>query len=127
MKESYFQNKLKKELEDKGYLVWVMADAFTSGYPDIYVAKDSKSWWLELKVINAKPGDKTIHLDDRKSSGRGFERVQVIKMFQLNQKDIESYGVAYIPEAKKTIKIDIEEMDKTFTYDELLEFPEFDL
>jgi len=126
MKESYFQTKVSNTLKDDGFVVINFADAFTSGIPDTYAAKDGVSYWMELKVTNKKPGQ-IIHLDDRKSSERGFTRIQAIKLFQLkNQGGVKAFGLMYLAKDKRAIKIPPEDMERSFKYEELLDkFEEF--
>lgn len=125
MKESYFQTKASKKLREQGYIVINFSDSFTSGIPDTYAAKDGKSYWMELKVTNKKPGQ-IIHLNDNKSSERGFTRLQAIKLFELkNQGGIEAFGLMYLAHDKMAIKIPPEKMKESFKYEELLEFEEF--
>ena len=123
MKESTFQSNLKKELEDKGYLVWVISDSFTSGIPDIFIAKNGEVMWIELKVIHAKEGQ-TIHLSDRKSSSRGFEKIQKLKIYELNQAGVDAFGLVYVPEVDKKIKIPCTMMGESIEYKDLLNLPE---
>ena len=123
MKESYAQTKLAKDLRDKGYVVWVISDSYTSGIPDLFIAKDGEVQWAELKVVNEGPGD-TIHLDDRKSSGRGFSRAQAIKIFELQEQGVNAYGLCYVSEASVYIRVNAEQMTNSYTYEEFLKLPE---
>lgn len=125
MRENYFQRKFKDKLEKKGYLVWAIADQFTGGIPDTYVAKDGWCAWYELKVCNKEPGQ-IVHLDDRKSSSRGFTREQAVKAYKLQEKGIDALGILYLAHDKKTVKIEPKDFDSTFEYEELLDLPEFE-
>ena len=124
MKESYFQTKLKEDLENEGYLVWIISDRFTKGIPDVYAAKDGEEYWLELKVIN-KTGK--IHLADWEASAHRFTKAQAIKLYQLQQKGVNAFGVCYLAPDKKIITVQPEEMENTLDYSELKEYPEFTL
>lgn len=126
MNESRFQTQLKKSLVSKGFLVWVIADAFTSGIPDLFIAKDGKAQWLELKVIDCDDDEKVIHLADEKSSARGFERAQVIKLYELNQVGIESFGVCYLANEGYSVRVDYDIMDESKKYKDIKKLPRFD-
>ena len=127
IKESYVQGQLKQKLEEAGFLVWIISDRFTAGIPDIYCAKDGEDYWLELKVTNKKPGQ-TIHLDNNKSSERGFSRIQAVKLFELKEQGMNAAGVIYFPLEKEYIKIPPEDLDKSYTYSEIREkYPRLDL
>ncbi|MFW5895173.1 MAG: hypothetical protein ACOCT9_00365 [archaeon] len=119
MKENYFQKKVKQSLESDGFIVMNFADLFTGGIPDTYAAKDGISYWLELKVTNKNPGQ-TVHLDDRKSSERGFTREQAIKLYQLKEKGgVKAWGVIYLVHDKIALKIPPEDFNKSMKYEKL--------
>lgn len=122
MKESYFQNKLRKDLVSKGYEVLVFCDSFTTGIPDMYACKDGQGHWMEVKVTNKKEGQ-TIHLDEAKASERGFSRKQAIQLFKFKEKGMNAYGVIYVAKAQEMVRIEPEQMKDSFTYKELLELP----
>jgi len=122
MKENYFQNKLRKDLVSKGYEVIVFCDSFTSGIPDMYACKDGQEHWVELKVCNKREGQ-TIHLDEAKASERGFSRKQALQLFKLKEQSMNAYGVIYVSDAQKMVRIEPEDMKDTLTYTELLERP----
>lgn len=123
MREGYLQDKLRDDLVSKGYEVLVFCDSFTSGIPDMYACKDGEEHWIEIKVCNKKEGQK-IHLDDSKSSERGFTRQQAIQLFKLKEKGINAYGLIYIAEAQIQVKVEPEDMDNTYTYKDLCKLPE---
>ena len=49
---SLFQNKVKKQMQDKGYTVVSVIKLSANGYPDLLCLKDGKSIWIECKEAN---------------------------------------------------------------------------
>lgn len=49
---SAFQNKLKKQMQSKGYTVVSVIKLSANGYPDLLCMKDGKSVWIECKEKN---------------------------------------------------------------------------
>lgn len=49
---SIFQNKIKKQMEQKGYKVVSVIKLSQNGYPDLLCMKDGRSVWIECKERN---------------------------------------------------------------------------
>ena len=49
---SKFQNKIKKQMEQKGYKVVSVIKLSENGYPDLLAMKDGRSVWIECKERN---------------------------------------------------------------------------
>lgn len=54
MSETLIQRDIMKYLQLRGFLVYKLSDRFRSGIPDIYAARDGKSYWLEVKTPSGK-------------------------------------------------------------------------
>lgn len=49
---STYQNKIKKQMEQKGYKVVSVIKLSQNGYPDLLAMKDGKCIWIECKEKN---------------------------------------------------------------------------
>ena len=49
---SSFQNKVKKQMQAKGYTVVSVIKLSANGYPDLLCLKDGQSVWIECKEAN---------------------------------------------------------------------------
>lgn len=49
---STYQNKIKKQMEQKGYKVVSVIKLSQNGYPDLLCMKDGRSVWIECKERN---------------------------------------------------------------------------
>ena len=49
---STYQNKIKKQMEQKGYKVVSVIKLSQNGYPDLLCMKDGRSVWIECKEKN---------------------------------------------------------------------------
>lgn len=49
---SKYQNKIKKQYEDKGYFVTSVIRLGDTGFPDLICLKDGKAVWIECKEKN---------------------------------------------------------------------------
>ena len=49
---SSFQNKVKKQMQSKGYTVVSVIKLSANGYPDLLCMKDGNSVWIECKEAN---------------------------------------------------------------------------
>lgn len=49
---SSFQNKVKKQMQSKGYTVVSVIKLSANGYPDLLCLKDGQSIWIECKESN---------------------------------------------------------------------------
>ena len=49
---SNFQNKVKKQMQAKGYTVVSVIKLSANGYPDLLCLKGGKSIWIECKEAN---------------------------------------------------------------------------
>jgi len=67
---STFQNKIKKQMEQKGYKVVSVIKLSQNGFPDLLCMKDGRSVWIECKERNdtLKPLQK-YRIDELRKNG----------------------------------------------------------
>jgi Holliday junction resolvase len=53
MTETMLKRDIMKYLQLRGFLVWKLSDRFRSGVPDLYAARDGRSYWFEIKKPTA--------------------------------------------------------------------------
>jgi len=66
--ERDFQDKVKKELENLGFFVYIPFDTIHQGVPDIFCAKDGRAMWIELKFHKGGIKDGAIRLNHEVSA-----------------------------------------------------------
>lgn len=67
---SKFQNKIKKDYKERGYLVLKIIRFSDNGWPDLLCIKDGLTTWIECKEINDTLKDlQKYRIDELNKSG----------------------------------------------------------